>query len=71
MEKAEDRAHILEGLRVALENIDEVIDIIKKSKDGAAAKTRLMERFALSDKQAQAILDMRLQRLTELETEKI
>lgn len=71
LEKAEDRAHILEGLRVALENIDEVIDIIKKSKDGAVAKTRLMERFALSDKQAQAILDMRLQRLTELETEKI
>ncbi len=71
LDKAEERAHILEGLRIALENIDEVIDIIKKSKDGAQAKTRLMERFALSDRQAQAILDMRLQRLTELETEKI
>lgn len=71
LEKAEERAHILEGLRIALENIDEVIDIIKKSKDGATAKARLMERFVLSDRQAQAILDMRLQRLTELETEKI
>lgn len=71
LEKAEERAHILEGLRIALENIDEVVEIIKTSKDGAQAKTRLIERFLLSDKQAQAILDMRLQRLTALETEKI
>jgi DNA gyrase subunit A len=71
LEKAEERAHILEGLRIALENIDEVVEIIKKSKDVSEAKSRLMERFLLSDKQAQAILDMRLQRLTALETEKI
>jgi len=69
--KAEERAHILEGLKIALENIDEVIAIIKASKDVAAAKERLMERFSFSDRQAQAILDMRLQRLTSLETQKI
>lgn len=71
LEKAEERAHILEGLRIALENIDEVIEIIKTSKDVVTARTRLIERFELSEKQAQAILDMRLQRLTALETEKI
>ncbi len=71
LEKAEERAHILEGLRIALENIDEVVDIIKTSKDVSEARTRLMERFGLSEKQAQAILDMRMQRLTALETEKI
>lgn len=71
LEKAEERAHILEGLRIALENIDEVVDIIKTSKDVNEARTRLIERFGLSEKQSQAILDMRLQRLTALETEKI
>lgn len=71
LEKAEERAHILEGLRIALENIDEVVEIIKTSKDVSEARTRLMERFGLSEKQSQAILDMRLQRLTALETEKI
>ena len=69
--KAEERAHILEGLKIALENIDEVIAIIKASKDVASAKDALMERFSFSEKQAQAILDMRLQRLTNLETKKI
>jgi len=71
LEKAEERAHILEGLRIALENIDEVVEIIKTSKDVSEARTRLMDRFGLSEKQSQAILDMRLQRLTALETEKI
>lgn len=71
LEKAEERAHILEGLRIALENIDEVVEIIKTSKDVSEARTRLIERFGLSEKQSQAILDMRLQRLTALETEKI
>lgn len=69
--RAEERAHILEGLKIALENIDEVIAIIKASKDTATAREALMDRFALSEKQAQAILDMRLQRLTSLETQKI
>ncbi|MBN2051409.1 MAG: DNA topoisomerase (ATP-hydrolyzing) subunit A [Spirochaetales bacterium] len=69
--KAEERAHILEGLKIALENIDEVIALIKKSKDTETAREALMKRFSLSEKQAQAILDMRLQRLTSLETEKI
>jgi DNA gyrase subunit A len=71
LEKARARAHILEGLIIALDNIDEVIELIKKSPDTPAAKTGLMERFALSEKQAQAILDMRLQRLTGLERDKI
>ena len=69
--KAEARAHILEGLLIALDNIDEVIKLIRASQTGAEAKTGLMERFGLSDKQAQAILDMRLQRLTGLEYDKI
>ena len=69
--KAEDRAHILEGLKIALENIDEVIALIKKSENVEAARLNLMARFSFSEKQAQAILDMRLQRLTSLEVLKI
>ncbi len=65
--EAERRAHILEGLKIAIDNIDEVVDIIKKSADVKAAKEKLTERFSLSDIQAQAILDMRLARLTNLE----
>lgn len=71
LKKAEARAHILEGLRIALDNIDEVIALIRAAKDGKEAKIQLMERFALTEIQAQAILDMRLQRLTGLEREKI
>ncbi len=69
--KAEARAHILEGLLIALDNIDEVVRIIRSSPDAATAKARLSERFGLSEKQTQAILDMRLQRLTGLERDKI
>ena len=69
--KAEERAHILEGLKIALDNIDEVIAIIKQSANTDAARLNLMERFKFSEKQAQAILDMRLQRLTSLEVQKI
>ena len=69
LDKAEKRAHILEGLRIAIDNIDEVIQIIRTSYDNA--KERLMERFGLSDVQAQAILDMQLKRLQGLEHEKI
>ena len=69
--KAEERAHILEGLVVALQNIDEVIALIKGSKDKNDANAKLIERFGLSEAQAQAILDMRLQRLTNLEDVKI
>ena len=65
--QAEARAHILEGLIIAVDNLDEVIRIIRSSKNPKEARTRLMERFALSEIQAQAILDMRLQRLTNLE----
>jgi DNA gyrase subunit A len=71
LRKAEERAHILRGLKIALDNIDEVIQIIKESKDVETARGRLMSRFALDEIQAQAILDMRLQRLTSLETQKI
>ncbi len=71
LNKAEERAHILEGLKIALDNLDEVIKLIRGSKDGQTAKAGLIERFNLSEKQAQAILDMRLQRLTGLEREKI
>jgi len=71
LKKAEERAHILEGLKVALENIDEVIAIIKKSQNVNTARQNLMRRFELSEVQAQAILDMRLQKLTSLETKKI
>lgn len=71
LNKAEERAHILEGLRIALDHIDEVIALIRASQTTQEAKTGLMEKFGLSEKQAQAILDMRLQRLTGLEREKI
>ena len=71
LEKAKARAHILEGLRVALDNIDEIVALIRASKDANEAKSGLTERFNLSEKQAQAILDMRLQRLTGLERDKI
>jgi len=71
LRKAEERAHILEGLKIALENIDEVIAIIKKSQNVNTARQNLMRRFKLSEVQAQAILDMRLQKLTSLETRKI
>ncbi len=69
--KAEARAHILEGLRIALQFLDEVIQIIRSSSSVDTARDGLMTRFGLSDKQANAILDMRLQRLTALEREKI
>ncbi|GAA5346744.1 DNA gyrase subunit A [Planifilum fimeticola] len=71
LRKAEERAHILEGLRIALDHIDEVIALIRASQTADEARTGLMERFGLTEKQAQAILDMRLQRLTGLEREKI
>jgi DNA gyrase subunit A len=71
LKKAEARAHILEGLKIALENLDEVIQIIKGSSNPAEAKERLMARFGFSELQAQAILDMRLHRLTGLERDKI
>ena len=71
LNRAEARAHILEGLRVALDHLDEVIALIRNSKTAEIARNGLMERFSLSEKQAQAILDMRLQRLTGLEREKI
>ena len=71
LNKAEARAHILEGLKIALDNIDEVINIIRGSKTTDIAKNTLIERFELSDKQAQAILEMRLRRLTGLERDKI
>lgn len=69
--KAEARAHILEGLRIALDHIDEIISIIRNSKADDEAKASLIERFEFSDRQAQAILDMRLRRLTGLERDKI
>lgn len=71
LKKAEARAHILEGLKIALDHIDEVIKLIRAAADGKIAKIQLIERFTLSEIQAQAILDMRLQRLTGLEREKI
>ena len=71
LEQAEARAHILEGLKIALDNIDEIIAIIRGSKDPLQAKEGLMNGFNLSELQAQAILDMRLQRLTGLEVEKV
>ncbi len=71
LRKAEERAHILEGLRIALDNIDVIIQVIKESPNPAEAKTALMSGFDLSDVQAQAILDMRLHRLTGLERDKI
>ena len=71
LNKAEARSHILEGLMIALDNIDEVVHLIRSSKTPPEAKASLIERFGLSDRQAQAILDMRLQRLTGLERDKI
>ena len=71
LNKAEERAHILQGLIIALDNIDEVISIIRGSRTTADAKNSLMERFGLSDAQAQAIVDMRLKTLTGLEREKL
>lgn len=71
LKKAEARAHILEGLTIALDNLDAVITTIRESKTAEIAKNSLMELFKLTDKQAQAILDLRLQRLTGLEREKI
>lgn len=71
LQKAEDRAHILEGYIIALDNIDEIIHIIKSSADDTEARTRLMERFGLSQIQSDAILEMRLRRLTGLERSKI
>ena len=69
--KAEATAHILEGLKIALDNLDRVISLIRSSKTPKDAKERLIDKFSLSETQAQAILDMRLQRLTNLEREKI
>ncbi|MHC4321515.1 MAG: DNA gyrase subunit A [Planctomycetota bacterium] len=71
LDRAEERAHILEGLRIALENIDEVIKLIKASKTVEDARVSLVSRFSLSERQANAILEMRLQRLTNLEQSKI
>lgn len=71
LNKAEARAHILEGLRIALDNIDEVINIIRHSETADIAKNTLIEKFVLSDKQSSSILEMRLRRLTGLEREKI
>ncbi len=71
LRKAEARLHILEGLKIALDSIDEVIELIRKSERPSAAKTKLMSRLGLTDVQAQAILDMRLQRLTAIEMDKI
>jgi DNA gyrase subunit A len=71
LRRAEERAHILRGLKIALDNIDEVVAIIKASRTVSSARSNLMKRFKLSEIQAQAILDMRLQKLTSLETKKI
>ncbi|CAM3697658.1 DNA gyrase subunit A [Erysipelothrix urinaevulpis] len=71
LDRAEKRAHILEGLIIALDNIDEVIEIIRSSKDDNEAGNRLLERFGLTELQSKAILDMRLRRLTGLEQEKL
>jgi DNA gyrase subunit A len=71
LRKAEERLHILEGLRIAIDNLDAVIQLIRAAPDPATAKTGLMQQFTLSDAQAQAILDMRLQRLTNMERDKI
>ncbi len=71
LKKSEERAHLLEGLKIALDNIDEIVKLLRGSKNADEAKKGLMEKFSLSDKQALAILDMRLQRLTALERDKI
>jgi DNA gyrase subunit A len=71
LDKAQEREHILEGLKIAVDNIDEVIKVIKKSEDPAAASTQLQKKFKLSERQAEAILAMRLAKLTGLEIEKL
>ncbi len=71
LKRAEERAHVLEGLKTAIENIDEIVSLIKKAKEPGAAKEGLMKKFELSEIQAQAVLDLKLQRLTGLEREKI
>jgi DNA gyrase subunit A len=71
LRQAEDRAHILEGLRICVDNIDEIVALIRAAADPPTARTQLMDRFGLTEVQAQAILDMRLQRLTGLERQKI
>ncbi len=71
LRKAEERAHLLEGLKIAISNLDETVELIKKAANPAEAATALMERFALSEIQAKSILEMRLQRLTGLERDKI
>ena len=71
LEKAEARAHILEGLMIALDYIDQVVALIRASKTAAEAKAGLMENFSLTERQAQAILDMRLQRLVGMERERL
>jgi len=71
LRRAEERGHILEGLKIALENLDAIIELIKRSPNPKEARGQLMEQYGLSEKQAQAILDMRLQRLTGLERQKI
>nr|MBC8394872.1 DNA gyrase subunit A [Deltaproteobacteria bacterium] len=71
LEKAEEKAHILEGLKIAQDNIDEIVKLIRSSKNGQEAKERLITEFPLTEIQAQAILDMRLQRLTGLEVDKL
>jgi len=71
LKKAKERAHILEGLKIALDNIDDVIATIKASRNVETARNNLMDKFGFTERQAQAILDMRLQKLTSLETQKI
>src|SRR5206468_434866 len=71
LDKAAEREHILEGLKIAVDNIDEVIKVIRKAEDPATASTQLQKRFKLSERQAEAILNMRLARLTGLEIEKL
>ncbi|MGV8162026.1 MAG: DNA gyrase subunit A [Candidatus Nanoarchaeia archaeon] len=71
LRKAEERAHILDGLRIALDNIDEAIELIKKAASATEAKDALMKKYSLSELQSQAILDMKLQKIAKLETEKL
>jgi DNA gyrase subunit A len=71
LRKAEERSHLLAGLKIALDNIDPIVQLIKGASDVAVAREGLMQRFKLSDKQAHAVLDMKLQRLTSLESEKL
>lgn len=71
LNKAREREHLLEGLKIALDNIDAVVELIKKAANAAAAKIELCQKFSMSERQAQAVLDMRLHRLTALETQKL